>query len=57
MLVAAPLLAKVALSFQSAEYFGLGLLGLSCISSIAAKDPVKGHAFGNPRFDDRHHRH
>ena len=41
MLVAAPLLAKVALSFQSAEYFGLGLLGLSCITSIAAKDQMK----------------
>lgn len=41
MLVAAPLLAKVALSFQSAEYFGLGLLGLSCITSIAARDQMK----------------
>lgn len=41
MLVAAPLLAKVALSFQSAEYFALGLLGLSCITSIAAKDQLK----------------
>ena len=41
MLMAAPLLAKVALSFQSAEYFGLGLLGLSCVTSIAAKDQMK----------------
>jgi putative tricarboxylic transport membrane protein len=41
MMVAAPLLASVALTFQSAEYFALGLLGLSCITSIAAKEPVK----------------
>ncbi|SFD16625.1 tripartite tricarboxylate transporter permease [Tropicimonas isoalkanivorans] len=41
MLVAAPLLAKIALTFQSAEYFGLGLLGLSCITSISAKDEAK----------------
>jgi putative tricarboxylic transport membrane protein len=41
MLVAAPLLAKVALTFQSAEYFALGLLGLSCISSIAPKNQLK----------------
>ncbi|MDX9861014.1 MAG: tripartite tricarboxylate transporter permease [Rhodospirillales bacterium] len=41
MLVAAPLLATVALKFQSAEYFALGLLGLSCITSIAAKDQMK----------------
>ena len=41
MLVAAPLLAVVALSFQSAEYFGLGLIGLTCITSIAAKVPLK----------------
>jgi putative tricarboxylic transport membrane protein len=41
MLMAAPLLAKVALSFQSAEYFALGLLGLSCVTSIASKDQLK----------------
>ncbi|MDC7789630.1 tripartite tricarboxylate transporter permease [Rhodoplanes sp. TEM] len=41
MLIAAPLLATVALSFQSAEYFGLSLIGLSCITSIAAKDQMK----------------
>jgi len=35
------LLAKVALSFQSAEYFALGLLGLSCITSIASKNQMK----------------
>ena len=41
MLVAAPLLGGVALSFQSAEYFALGLLGLSCITSIASKELSK----------------
>jgi putative tricarboxylic transport membrane protein len=41
MLVAAPLLARAALSFQSAEYFGLGMLGLSCITSLAAKHQMK----------------
>ncbi len=41
MLLAAPLLAVVALEFQSAEYFALGLLGLSCISSIGSKDQAK----------------
>jgi len=41
MLIAAPPLAAVALKFQSAEYFGLGLIGLSCITSIGAKDQLK----------------
>ncbi|MDF2592499.1 MAG: hypothetical protein K0S75_1965 [Clostridia bacterium] len=41
MLVCAPLLAKVALRFQSAEYFALSLLGLSCISSLGSKNQVK----------------
>lgn len=41
MLISAPLLAVVALEFQSAEYFALGLLGLSCISSIGSKDQAK----------------
>ncbi len=41
MLAAAPLLARAALSFQSAEYFGLGMLGLSCITSLAAKHQSK----------------
>ena len=35
------LLAQAALSFQSAEYFGLGLIGLSCITSIGAKNQTK----------------
>ena len=41
MLVSAPLLAKVALKFQSAEYFVLALLGLSCISSLGSKNQAK----------------
>lgn len=41
MLVAAPLLAKLALKFQSAEYFALALLGLSCISSLGSKNQLK----------------
>ena len=31
----------MALTFQSAEYFALGLLGLSCITSIAPKNQMK----------------
>ncbi|HUX39531.1 MAG TPA: tripartite tricarboxylate transporter permease [Rectinemataceae bacterium] len=41
MIIAAPALAVVAISFQSAEYFALGLLGLSCITSIGAKNQLK----------------
>ncbi|MEI6873922.1 MAG: tripartite tricarboxylate transporter permease [Spirochaetota bacterium] len=41
MIIAAPALAKIAISFQSAEYFALGLLGLSCITSIGAKNQLK----------------
>jgi putative tricarboxylic transport membrane protein len=41
MLIASPMLATAALSFQSAEYFGLGLIGLSCITSIGAKNQMK----------------
>lgn len=41
MLVASPALAVAALSFQSAEYFGLGLIGLCCITSIGAKNQLK----------------
>lgn len=41
MLISAPLLAKVALKFQSAEYFALAILGLSCISSLGAKNQLK----------------
>lgn len=41
MLVSAPLLARFALKFQSAEYFALALLGLSCISSLGSKNQLK----------------
>ena len=41
MLLAAPLLADAALSFQSAEYFALGLVGLACITSIGARNQLK----------------
>jgi putative tricarboxylic transport membrane protein len=41
MVFCAPLLATVALKFQSAEYFGLALLGLSCITSIGSKNQLK----------------
>ncbi|MCX7786149.1 MAG: tripartite tricarboxylate transporter permease [Spirochaetes bacterium] len=41
MLVATPLLSNVALKFQSAEFFSLALLGLSCISSLGAKNQAK----------------
>lgn len=41
MLIASPALAVAALSFQSAEYFALGLIGLCCITSIGAKNQLK----------------
>jgi putative tricarboxylic transport membrane protein len=41
MMLCAPLLATVALKFQSAEYFTLSLLGLSCITSIGSKNQLK----------------
>ncbi len=41
MVIAAPLLATLALRFQSAEYLMLALMGLSCITSIGGKDQVK----------------
>ena len=41
MVFSAPLLAVVALKFQSAEYFTLSLLGLSCITSIGSKNQLK----------------
>lgn len=37
LLLAAPVLAKVSLSFQSAEYFALMVLGLSAVSAFAEK--------------------
>jgi putative tricarboxylic transport membrane protein len=41
MVLCAPLLATVALKFQSPEYFTLALLGLSCITSIGSKNQAK----------------
>jgi putative tricarboxylic transport membrane protein len=41
MVVAAPLLAVAALKFQSAEYFALALLGLSCVTSLGARNQLK----------------
>lgn len=38
MVLAAPTLSKVAMKFQSAEFFALGLLGLSCTASMATKN-------------------
>jgi len=35
-------LARVALSFESYEYFALGVFGLTIISSLAGKSPLKG---------------
>ncbi len=35
-------LAKIALSFESYEYFALGVFGLTIISSLAGKSPLKG---------------
>ncbi len=39
---AAPLLARVALSFSSVEYFWLGVLGLSCATFVAGPSLLKG---------------
>ena len=35
-------LASLALSFESYEYFALGVFGLTIISSLAGKSPIKG---------------
>ena len=37
LLVAAPVLAKVSLSFQSADYFALMILGMTAVSAFASK--------------------
>jgi putative tricarboxylic transport membrane protein len=42
LLIAAPLLAEVALTFTSFEYFWLAALGLSATVMIASQSPVKG---------------
>lgn len=38
MVLAAPALSRAAMKFQSAEFFALGLLGLSCTASMATKN-------------------
>jgi TctA family transporter len=42
LIVATPVLAEIAISFSSYEYFWLCLLGLSCAIFIATNDPLKG---------------
>jgi len=42
LIVATPLLAEVAISFSSFEYFWLCLLGLTCAVFIATDNPLKG---------------
>lgn len=44
--LATPILAEAALRFGPAEYFALGVLGLSCISSISGGSQLKGLAAG-----------
>lgn len=42
LVIAGPSLALFAAKFSSAEYFWLGLLGLTCAAFIAVGDPLKG---------------
>ncbi|ALA20237.1 MULTISPECIES: tripartite tricarboxylate transporter permease [Chelatococcus] len=42
LIVCAPLLARIALGFSTAEYFWLALLGLSCAAFIGTGKPLKG---------------
>ena len=42
LLWTAPLLAKVALSFTSPEYFALAIFGLSMVTSLSSKNVIKG---------------
>jgi TctA family transporter len=42
LIVSAPLLAELAISFSSFEYFWLACLGLTCAVFIATQDPLKG---------------
>jgi putative tricarboxylic transport membrane protein len=44
--IAAPVLADMALRFGPAEYFALGVLGLSCIASLSSDNVLKGLAAG-----------
>lgn len=42
LMVAAPLLAKVALGFSAFEYFWLAVIGLSCAAFVSSADPLRG---------------
>ncbi len=42
LMLAAPLLARIALNFSSFEYFWLALLGLSCAALVSSGSPLKG---------------
>lgn len=42
LLFTAPLLSKVALKFGTAEYFALGIFGLSIVTSVSSKSILKG---------------
>ena len=42
LMIAAPLLAEVALSFSTYEYFWLSCLGLTCATFMTSNNPLKG---------------
>jgi putative tricarboxylic transport membrane protein len=42
LIIISPLLAKVALAFGPAQYFALGLMGLSVVVSLTSRDQIKG---------------
>jgi len=42
LILVAPLLAKFALRFSAAEYFALAVFGLTIVSSVSGKVPLKG---------------
>lgn len=44
LLIFAPIIAKIALKFGSAEYFSVAILGLVCIAGVSGKSVLKGIA-------------
>lgn len=42
LILVAPMLAKFALKFSAAEYFALAVFGLTIVSSVSGKVPIKG---------------
>lgn len=46
LITISPILAKIALKFSAPEYFALAIFGLSIISSISGKSPLKGIIVG-----------